>query len=244
MDTTIAKGLRVLEVLAASDQPRGISEIAREIAMNKSNVQRIVGTLHALGYVSRDPRTARYAATCRMWEFGIRVLHRNHVRRAAQPYLRALFEKLNESVFLCVPDSDDVLYLNKMESASPVRISARIGSRVPAIRTASGKAILTYLPAEAIKRAVVAARDRFRIEDIDMSRLLEEFATIRKDGFAVSESGYRPGVSSIAAAILARDGTVAGSIAVTGPIERMDAPKLTRFAPEIVNAATRISEAL
>jgi DNA-binding IclR family transcriptional regulator len=244
MDSTIVKGLLVLETLAASDQPRGISELAREIDLNKSNVQRIVGTLHALGYVSKDPATARYAATLRMWEFGIRIVHRNEVRRAAQPYLRAIHEKLNESVFLCVPDNDDVLYLDKMESASPVRISSQIGSRAPAVRTASGKAILAHLPDEAIDRALAAANAHFRIADADAARLRRELAAIRKAGFAVSESGYRPGVNSIAAPILKRDGTVAGSIAVTGPVERLDMAKLRGYAPDIVNAATRISEAL
>src|SRR4051794_27981178 len=100
MDTTIVKGLRVLESLAASDQARGISELAREINLNKSNVQRILGTLLALGYVQKDPTTSRYSATLRIWEVGVKVVHRNHVRRAAQGYLRALFEKLNESIFL------------------------------------------------------------------------------------------------------------------------------------------------
>lgn len=244
MDSTIVKGLRVLETLAASEQPRGISELAREINLNKSNVQRIVGTLGALGYVQKDAATARYMATLRMWEFGSQVLHRNQVRRAAQPYVRALFEKLNESVFLCVPDDDDILYLDKMESAAPVRISSQVGSRAPAARTASGKAILAHQPDEAVERAVAAARKHFRIGSIDIAQLRKELAKVRTDGFAISESGYRQGVNSIAAAIVRKDGTVAGSIAVTGPMERMAPAKLRSYAPEIVNAAMRISEAL
>ncbi|MCC7047369.1 MAG: IclR family transcriptional regulator [Alphaproteobacteria bacterium] len=244
MDSTIVKGLRVLETLAASDQPRGISELAREMELNKSNVQRIVGTLLTLGYVRKDPATSRYMATLRMWEFGLQVVHRNEVRRAAQPYLRGLYEKLNESVFLCVPDSDDILYLDKMEAAAPVRISSQVGARAPAARTASGKAILAHLPNEALDRAVVAAREHFRIADIDPAKLRKELAAVRADGFAISQSGYRPGVNSIAAPILGRDGTIMGSIAVTGPVERLDLATLKGYASEIVNAATRISEAL
>lgn len=244
MDSTIVKGLRVLEALAASDQPRGISDLAREISLNKSNVQRIIGTLVALGYVEKDVPTARYMATLRAWEFGIRVLHRNQVRRAAQPYLRSLFEKLNESVFLCVPDGGDILYLDKMESAAPVRISSQIGSRAPAARTAGGKSILAYQPEEAVERAVASAKAHFNIANVDPAQLRQELAKIRVDGFAISESGYRPGVNSVAAAIVRKDGAVAGSIAVTGPMERLGPERLRTYAPDIVNAATRISEAL
>jgi len=244
MDTTIVKGLRVLEALAASDQARGISELAREIKLNKSNVQRILGTLLALGYVQKDPATSRYSATLRMWEYGIRVAHRNQVRRAAQPYLRALFDQLNESLFLCVRDNDDILYLDKMESATPVRISSQIGFRAPAARTASGKAILAFLDDDAVRRAVTAAREHFAVAEIDGPALDRELPQIRADGYAISESGYRQGVNSIAAPIRGHDGAVVASIAVTGPCERLSRAKLMTYAPDLVNAATRISEAL
>lgn len=244
MDTTIVKGLRVLEALAASDQARGTSELAREIDLNKSNVQRILGTLLSLGYVEKDPATNRYSASLRMWEFGVRVAHRNQVRRAAQGYLRALFEKLNETIFLCVRDNEDVLYLDKMESAAPVRLSSQVGFRAPAIRTASGKAILAHQQSDVLERAIVAGREHFQINDVDVSNLRDELAAIRRDGYAISESGYRTGINSIAAPIWARDGSVVGSIAITGPLERLTRAKLITFAPDIVNTATRISESL
>ncbi len=244
MDTTIIKGLRVLETLALSDNARGISELAREMNLNKSNVQRILGTLSVLGYVQKDPATSRYAPTLRMWEFGMRVVHRNVVRRAAQGYLRALFEKLHESVFLCVPDNNDILYLDKMESPAPVRISSQIGWRAPAVKTASGKAILAFQSEEQLEQVIAAGRDHFHLVDIDAARLRRELAAVRADGFAISESGYRQGVNSIAAPIWARDGSVVASIAVTGPVERLDTATLRSYAPEIINTATRIAEAL
>lgn len=244
MDTTIVKGMRVLEALAASEQARGISELARELNLNKSNVQRVLGTLLALGYVTKDPATSRYAAALKMWEFGIRVVHRNQIRRAAQGYLRALFDKLNETIFLCVSDNDDILYLDKMESAAPVRISSQTGFRAPAIKTASGKAILAFQGEEGLDRAIMAALQHFNIVGHNEAQLCEELAAIRRDGYAISQSGYRQGVNSIAAPIRGRDGAVIASIAITGPFERMGKAKMLALAPELINTATRISEAL
>lgn len=63
MSTTIRKGLRVIEYLAHAGGPRGISEIARRIGMNKSAVQRIISTLKETGYVEKAPDTAKYRLT-------------------------------------------------------------------------------------------------------------------------------------------------------------------------------------
>ena len=91
---------------------------------------------------------------------------------------------------------------------------------------------------------MASAKAHFNIANVDPVQLRQELAKIRVDGFAISESGYRPGVNSVAAAIVRKDGAVAGSIAVTGPMERLGPERLRTYAPDIVNAATRISEAL
>lgn len=244
MDTTIIKGMRVLEALTARNQTSGISELARELNLNKSNVQRVLGTLLELGYVTKDPVTSRYAASLKMWEFGTRVLHRHQIKRAAQGHLRTLYDKLNETIFLCVGDDGDILYLDKMESAAPVRISSQTGFRAPAVKTASGKAILAFQGEEGLNRALTAALLHFNIVGHNMAQLGEELAAIRRDGYAISQSGFRQGVNSIAAPIRGRDGMVIASIAVTGPFERMGKAKMIALAPDLINTATRISEAL
>ena len=47
------KALQVLEALACSDRPRGVSELARQLGFSKSNVYRLLDTLRESGYVSR-----------------------------------------------------------------------------------------------------------------------------------------------------------------------------------------------
>ena len=55
MDSTLLKGLTVLEHLAASDEPRGVSEIARTLQLTKSNAHRTLQTLATAGYVRALP---------------------------------------------------------------------------------------------------------------------------------------------------------------------------------------------
>ncbi|WP_334249356.1 helix-turn-helix domain-containing protein [Bradyrhizobium symbiodeficiens] len=72
MDKAFIKGLRLLETLALSEQPRGVTDLASELKLTKSNVHRLLMTLQSQGYVrqiphtacmSSRPRSGRWAAT-------------------------------------------------------------------------------------------------------------------------------------------------------------------------------------
>lgn len=75
MDKTAAKNFAVLERLARSDRPIGVSEMARMMGIAKSNSHRILMTLVELNYARRSPQ-GTYTATLRMWELGMLVLGR------------------------------------------------------------------------------------------------------------------------------------------------------------------------
>ena len=59
MDKAFTKGLRLLEVLARSDKPRGITDLAKELEFTKSNVHRLLATLQAQGFVRQMPPPSR-----------------------------------------------------------------------------------------------------------------------------------------------------------------------------------------
>ena len=47
MDKTLLKGLQVLEALARSTRPRGVSDLAKELELTRSNMHRTLGKLLA-----------------------------------------------------------------------------------------------------------------------------------------------------------------------------------------------------
>src|SRR5262245_25725875 len=76
MDKTFVKGLNLIEVLAASQEPRGITSLSREIGLTKSNVHRLLTTLAARGYVRRINANSNYELTSKIWELGVLVRSR------------------------------------------------------------------------------------------------------------------------------------------------------------------------
>lgn len=241
MDSTTQKGFRILELLAASDTPRGISELSRETELTKSNLQRILATLCDLGYAEKDSDSNRYYATLRLWEMGIPVLMRNRIVRAARASLKALRTHSGETSVLCIHEGDQVIYIDKIESESPIRLSCAVGTRLPLYSVASGRVIAAHLPSDQ-QTALIA---KFSQQEPNAGYDLEErIAQIRKKGYDVSESGYRAGINSIAAPLFDEGGDVIAAIAISGPEERLTMDALKAQLPLLLNEASKISSAL
>jgi IclR family transcriptional regulator, KDG regulon repressor len=243
MDSTVLKGLTLIEALASSERPRGVSELSREMRLTKSNVQRLLTTLVELGYAERDPVTSQYSATLRMWEFGHRVLSRDEIKRAATAQMRALYDEFDETVLLSVSRGYDELFIDVIAHPDPIRVPCNVGERWPQWRTVSGKVMLAHRPAEAIEAALNLMQEA-NPAPLDRKAWQDEFERIRSAGFAVSVGGFRPGVNGIAAPIRASRGNVVASIALTGPAERLTGDLLASHSLKLVHASLRVSHAL
>ena len=240
MDTTTIKALRVIEALAASDEPCGVAELGRALGLTKSNTFRILSTLTEQGYVRSQGDSGRYSLTLRIWEHGTKVIDRHPIRRVALPHMRILHGHVEETVLLSALEIKDVLYIGKVESENPVRASARVGNRAPAWKTASGLSMLAYQPDEFIQQVVQS----LSAQDADVSVLMQALDDVRKRGFAASINGTRIGVNSVAAPIWSGSHAPRVAISVSGPAERFSPERMDELGILVLNCATRVSESL
>jgi len=241
MDTTIAKGLRLLNRMAHADAPVGVTAMAKEMGLEKSNVHRTLTTLLALGYVERDGATGRYAPTLKLWELGMKVVTRHPVVRAARPFMQMLHQQTQETIHLAILDGAECIYLDQIKAPVPVRIMPTPGHRVPAIFPASGRVQLAH---RADFETIV---NEFRLthprgKEIKLAQVVRDFAVIRQQGFTTTESGWSHGINSIAAAILKRDGSAAAAIAVSGPAERLTRQRMEGLTDQVLNACTQAGD--
>lgn len=243
MDKTTAKGLLLLERLAQAGRGLGVSALAAELGLQKSNVHRTFTTLTELGFARKDGDTGRYVPTLKLWELGAQIIGRHPIRRAAMPFMQALHQETSETVNLTVLDGGDVLYLEKIAAFYPVRATSEPGLRAPAVFPASGKVLLAALAdprplVEAIAKRLPRER---RIKPVE---LLAELKVVRKRGYAISLSGWREGINSIAAPVLDEQRQPVAAIAISGPAERMGEARLDILVEPLTNACTRIAETL
>lgn len=245
MSTTIVKGLRVLEILAYAGEPRGISEIARDLDLNKSAVQRILTTLQARGYVTQEPGARKYQLSLSLWELGSHAVADHPVRRLVQPIMRYAAQRTGFTAFLTCASFPFFLYLHKVEGAHGRMYSVDLGKRVPLTRTAAGKAILAYLPDELVEQLRYPHADWtgfVTTEPDDPAALREEIAVIRAAGYATSESGLIAGGNSVAAPIWWDRHEPFGSLLLTADDQSLRAENFAELGVivgEMADEATR-----
>lgn len=244
MNNTLVKGLGILEALARSPQPLGISEIAARERLLKSDVHRLVQSLVSLGYVRQERDSGAYFATVRLWELGFAVMGKTDIRKIAEPCMARLLEQTRETVHLSVLDRVDAIYIHKLESPEPVRAYSEVGGRAPAHAVATGKALLASLT-ESEQRDVARQLRRFTPKTIvDPDEFLRELARIRSQGYAINRGEWRETVCGVAAPIVDPAGETIAAIGISGPAERVRPTRMRELAKLVVEAAEAVGRSL
>lgn len=241
METTVAKGLSVLELLLRSKKPMRLSNLAETLKLHKSNVYRLLHTLIELGYVRQHEETGRYYATLKTWELSVGVLSSHPVRRAAAPYLQTLHSEANATVNLALADGDEVMFIERAASSRVMRMAREIGSRAPMALTASGRVFLSARPdakevLERTKATLPAAAG------LDVGAVLAELETVRQRGYAMVVDGRGRGVATVAAPIMAHDEKPAAAVAISASKERLTGDYLRNVTEMLISTCAEIGE--
>jgi IclR family KDG regulon transcriptional repressor len=244
METTVVKALRLLEILALEEDATTLTVIADRCGITKSNAHRLLRTLERSSYVRQDPDRRTYSPTLKLWELGVRVFERVDIKAAAARHLITLARATNESVHLSVLDGREVIYIDKVDCTHAVRAYISIGERAPAFCTATGRAILSFLPPQ-IAIAACTGLKKFTARTIaDQRSLRAEFDAVRKRGYSITRGEWREGVTGLGAPIRSSSGGVVAGIGIAGPTERLRNADLDALGRAVMFAADAISNGL
>jgi len=244
MEQTVQKALNLLEALVKSGQPRRLTELARQLGLTKPNVYRLLSTLSVLGYVKKDPATSLYSPTLKLWEMGSMLVRDVDLVGVASPRLRRLCEEAHESVQLAVFDSGFAVYVDKVDSAQPLKAITTIGSRVPATVTSTGKAILAWLPSESLDVAFQHVKRYTPLTLMRRRDIEKDLEETRGRGYSINHGEFRVGVCGIGAPIRDRSGGVVAAVGVWDAEANILGPRREELAKLAIVAARDISRAL
>lgn len=237
------KVLKVLEAVA-EHQPVGVGELSRSLQMPKSTVQRCLITLHEAGWLRQARRgSGEWSLTAHALSIGRRV--EPDLLSAAQIPLRALGSEVDESVYLAVRDGVMAVVVDRVESQQVLRASRPIGARTPIFATAAGRAILSRLPDEEIKK--VLSGDLPKLTEstvVDRGQLMELIHRARLQGFAVNQRQNDEGVCAVSAPVLDQNGEALAAITISFPASRFDEEKVEHWGRRAARAGLEISRAM
>jgi len=214
------------------------------LELPKSTVARYLSVLNALGFVQQSPGDTRYHLGPTLYVLGRAVPLDTLVRDAAHPHLVALTERTGETSMMVVVSGTDGLCVEKIECAHAMRLTARVGERVPLHCGGSPRCLLAFLP-EAEREAYLARplEARSPMTLTDPAALRAEAAETRARGYVISRGQLDEGMISIAAPIRdGRDGVIA-AISIAGPELRVTVERLPAAVRAVREAAAAISAA-
>ncbi|MEL6411315.1 MAG: IclR family transcriptional regulator [Pseudomonadota bacterium] len=243
VDSTLSKGLKILEKLTSVKAGMGVSELSRELDLTKSNTFRLLQTLMALGYVRREPDKS-YAATLKTWQVGRSVVENLNLRTAAAEMMAYLSHETKETIYLAVRDGLNVVYIDKIESLKPIRSWNPIGGTAPIYCVGTGKAILSANYA-ILRDQVAPELQLFTDKTItDIEALDRDMAATQLRGYAVDTGEFRQNILSFGAKIALPDGEVIGALGVSVPDVNLAEGDVEKIGALVQHAARTVSENL
>ncbi len=220
-----------------------MSRIAEQLGMPKSTVHRLLTTLEKKRFVQRDAATGAYRLGIRLLQMAYLTLERNDLRRLAAPFLCRLSEQYQETVHLSILDESDVVFLDVIESPQRVKLAAAVGQRLPAFATASGKAMLAYMPTETVRRILARGMPQYTQRTLcSPEEFFEDLRRVRGRGFAIDEQEFESGISAVAAPIFDLSDRPIASVAVAGPAYRLTRERMLEIGPVVVATARGIAQ--
>jgi DNA-binding IclR family transcriptional regulator len=243
MITSLDRGLRVLDVLANEVDGLGVSELSRQLKSDKSIVFRTLSLLMQHSYVEQDPVSKKYTLAWKVIQLAGKRIRKMDLHSAAVPVLKEIVRETKEMAILAVMIGDIIAYLHKEEGTQVLNISSGLGQPIPFHSTASGKAILAYLPADERLRILrEKGLPRFTQNTITTrSKMERHLEDVRTQGFAVDDGESYPGIRCIAAPVRNFSGAVVGPISVSGPTQRISIERLHFYRDAVIAGARKIS---
>jgi DNA-binding IclR family transcriptional regulator len=236
---SLARGLKIMELMAASADGAGVTELADQLGIDKSSASRLVQTLANYGYAEQDPVSRRYRLGPQVVRLSRSLLTRMPLRDEAKPFLRQLVERTGECAHVAILAQDQALYIDQVESPASLRVTTGVGTLAPLHSTALGKCLLAFGNNVEIPAMLPTFTPRTITNPDTLHAHLEQ---TRQQGYAVDDEEYDYGVRCVAAPVYDYRGKVIGAIGISGPAGRMGLDSISQFAEIVLEISRDLSD--
>jgi DNA-binding IclR family transcriptional regulator len=242
----LVHGLAILRMFDEDQPLLGVSQIARQIGVHRSNASRLAASLHALGFLTRTADAGPYRLGPELIRLGRLASRDNDLAQQALGPLRRLVEQTGETGHIGILDGTEALTIAVVDGWHTVRMHSHVNKRSPAYCSSIGKSLLSGMDNAAVRRLFQGRRLTAMTPNslTSIAALIRELAEIRERGYAIDNEELEPGLRCIAAPIRGADGTVVAGLGLSGPAERLTGDALAKLAAPVREAAARASAAI
>jgi DNA-binding IclR family transcriptional regulator len=243
----LVRGLKILATLSGENTKLTLSEVAASLGATRSSAYRLLYTLGHLGFVEYDARGKTYALGPRVLSLGYGYLASRDIIDVATPHLVRLRDRTGWSAHLGELHGRDVVYVARVATRRSIASIVHVGTRLPAHATTMGRVLLSGLTDQAIRELYHDDLTKpFNLAPYsDVAEFLSRIALDRANGVVVQNSGYEPGVASVAAPVRDVTDRIVAAINVSAVALLTDEAELNGpLKDEVIAAAAAISRDL
>ena len=243
---SLTRGLTLLEKLAETEGGITLTEISQRASLPPSTAHRLLNTLADMGFVCQSKEDGLWYVGLKTYRVGCAFVSNRDFVGESHAYLRKLMEASGETANLSILDGTYACFIGQVQCHEVMRMLVRLGSRIPAHASGSGKAMLSALPEDEL---AIVFRDSALIELTSKTitnpdKLRMQFATIRARGYSYDDEENAMGLRCVAAPIYDEFAEPLGAISLAGPIARLTDDRILKLGPLVAHTAREITEKL
>lgn len=195
--SSLARGIAVLRAFGPGTPELTLSQVAAATQLSPAVARRFLLTLVQLGYLRQIDR--RFVLTPTVMEIGASYPDSMNLAEVAQPFLQPVRDETGDSVSLTTLAGDDIIHLAHVQTERMRRFAVTPGSRVPAYVSASGRAMLAFLPQDRLDGhlADLDVEQRTPYTVTSVADLRERLAEVRRKGYALVVDELDMGITVI-----------------------------------------------
>lgn len=242
-DTPNLRLFALLEVIAQKDTPFTLQAMVEETGLPKPTMHRMLQQFEGAGILQREGNGRHYGTGQRLMRLAENVLLNSTTHGARHAVLRQLVDEVGESCNITAFSGSEVLYLDRVETAAPLRFYLHPGSRVPAHCSATGKLFLSQMTPSQRRRLLAAVPlERFTTNThTNFDALEQEIEQVRSQGYAFDNEEFLPGLLCIGVLVPAPHGHSNMGLALQAPAMRFSPERALSFLPTLRRAAEAIA---
>jgi IclR family transcriptional regulator, KDG regulon repressor len=240
---SLMRALELLGCFGFDHQELGLTELTRISGLPKATVHRLASTLVFCRFLNQDSDSKRYSLGPKLFELGS-VAHASFsLRRIASPHLKRFNFGCVRTALLGVLQDDELLYLDKEDGTSTVRLASEIGRRRPPHFGILGQVLMAYLPEREMNRLLeISPLQRFTKKSVtDPEAFKERLRTICRQGFVIEDGEAHESIAGVAAPVRDFTGKVIAALGVAFISGSADHQAVMQIIADTVRVAAEIS---
>ena len=243
---SIIRASNILRCFSKEGSHFKISELARQLHLDRSTTYRILLSLEKCGFLEKDEKMGEYSLGMAAFEIGNTYLRQMDFVLISKPVMVDLAAKIQETVHLAVLSGTEIVYVDKVDSPRTLGVMSKIGQRGSLHSTALGKVLMAFLPEAESSRIMKQIKlTPFTSNTISSrAKLTDEVKKVRRQGYAFDFRESEEGVECIAAPIRDHLGNVIAALSISGPQRKIGTPQEKEFINQVTGAAMLISSKL